>query len=152
MKIIKVTEKYLADICDEMLTSLIMDERKYDTNIIENFVVQDWYSTTLDDEHRITFAAIQGDEVIGFIHGFVKDEAGTFVNNTVILLDAMYVKEKNRKHGVGTALIEEFKKWGKSIDAKYIDLTVLVDNDSAVELYRKNAFIPLKTHMRSVLE
>lgn len=152
MKIIKVTDQFLANSCDEMLTALIMDERSYDTNIREDFVVRDWYSTTLDNEQLVTFVAMQGEEVIGFIHGFVKDEAGTFVNNTVIVLDAMYVKEKNRKQGIGTALIEEFKKWGKSVDAKFIDLKVLVDNSSAIELYKKHSFTPLKSYMRSTLE
>lgn len=151
MKIIKVTEASLANMCDEMLTSLIMDERKYDSNIKEDFVVSDWYSTTLDNEQQITFIAMDGDEAIGFIHGFVKDEAGILVEDTVILLDAMYVKEKNRKQGVGTLLIEEFKKWGKSTNAKYMDLTVLADNSAAIELYKRHAFTPLKSYMRSVL-
>lgn len=151
MQIIKVTDKSLADICDEMLTLLIMDERQYDRNISENFSVHDWYSTTLDNEQRITFAAIHEGEAIGFIHGFIKDESGTSVNDTVIMLDAMYVKDKNRKQGVGTALIEEFKKWSKSVDAKYIDLTALVDNNSVIELYRKHGFIPLKSYMRNAL-
>lgn len=151
MEIIKIADKSLADICDEMLTCLIIDERKYDTNISENLVVRDWYSTTLDNKHRVTFAAIEQGEAIGFIHGFIKDEAGTSVNDTVITLDAMYVKDKNRGFGIGTALIEEFKKWGKSADAKYIDLTVLVDNCSAIELYKKQGFIPLKSYMRSAL-
>ncbi len=152
MKIIKVTDKYLANKCDEMLTSLIKDERNYDNNIIENFEVHDWYSTTLDDDQRITLIAIQEDEAIGFIHGFVIAEAGTTVNDTVIVLDAMYVKEKNRKLGIGEALIDELKKWGKSIDAKFIDLKVLVDNRSAIELYKKKNFTPLKTYMRSELK
>lgn len=151
MKIIRVTDESLANLCNELLTSLVMDERKYDTNILENFAVLNWYTTTLENEQRITLAAIDNDEVIGFLHGFVKDEADTYVNNTVITLDAMFVKEKNRKQGIGTLLIEEFKKWGKSIDAKFIDLTVLNDNYSAIALYKKHAFIPFKSYMRSEL-
>lgn len=151
MKIIQVTDKSLANMCDEMLTSLIMDERKYDTNMNENFVVSDWYSTTLDNEQRITLVAMQEEEVMGFVHGFIKEEAGVLVNETVIALDAIYVKEKNRKHGVGTALIKEFKSWGKSVGGKFIDLTVLVDNHSAIELYKKHDFTPVKSCMRSVL-
>ncbi|GKX65352.1 GNAT family N-acetyltransferase [Inconstantimicrobium mannanitabidum] len=152
MNIIKVTDKPLADACDEMLTSLIMDERQYDRNISENFIVCDWYSTTLDNEQLITFAAIDEGEAIGFIHGFIKDQAGTYVNETVVMLDAMYVKDKSRKQGVGTALIEEFKKWGKSVHAKYIDLTVLIDNSSGIELYKKHGFIPLKSYMRNEIK
>ena len=74
MKILRVADKSLADMCDEMLTSIIMEERESDSNINENFVVNDWYSTTLEDEQRITYAAIDGEEAIRFIHGFAKDE------------------------------------------------------------------------------
>lgn len=58
----------------------------------------------------------------------------------------MYVKDKNRGLGIGIALIEEFKRWCKSVNAKYIDLTVLVDNFSAIELYRKQGVIALKNY------
>ena len=109
MKIIKVTDLFLASSCDEMLTALIMDERSYDTNIREDFVVRDWYSTTLDNEQLVTFVAMQGEEVIGFIHGFVKDEAGTFVNNTVIVLDAMYVKEKTENRVLELRLLKSLR-------------------------------------------
>lgn len=152
MQIIKVVDKSLADICDELLTYLIKDERKYDKNINENFVVRDWYSTTINNKHRVTFAAIVEGEAIGFIHGLIKEEAGTVVNDTVVKLDALYVKNNNRKQGVGTALIEKFKKWSKEVGAKYIDLSVLVDNCSTVELYRKNGFIPLESYMRHELK
>lgn len=152
MKIIKVVDKSLADKCDDLLTDLIKDERKYDKNINENFVVRDWYSTTIDNKHRVTFAAILEGEAIGFIHGFVKEEAGNCVNDTVVMLDAMYVKTNNRNQGVGTVLIGELKKWSKDVGAKYIDLTVLVDNCSAVELYRKHGFAALKSYMRYELK
>lgn len=152
MKIVKVTDKELADACDEMLTSLIMDERKYDTNIKKDFVVNGWYSTTLDDKNRVTFAAVEEEKSVGFIHGFVKDEAGVTVNTTVLMLDAIYVNAQNRGKGIAKALIKEFKKWGKAVNAKYIDLTVLDDNYKAIELYEKLGFIPLKTYMRNKLE
>ncbi len=151
MKIIKVTDETLANQCDAMLSNLIMDERKYDTNIREDFLVYDWYLTTLANEQRITYAAIMEEELIGFIHGFIKDEAGTYVNDTVLCLDAMYVKEKYRKNGVGTSLMEEFKRWGKSVHAKFMDVTVLNDNHPAIEMYKKHGFIPIKSYMRSEL-
>lgn len=152
MKIIKVTNKSLADICDEMLTNLIEDERKYDSNFREDFVVRDWYSTTLDNPNRVTFVAVEGEEIIGFIHGFIKDKAGTTVNNTVIVLDAMYVKEERRNQGVGTELINEFKNWSRSVNGKYIDLTALNNNFSAIELYKGQGFEPLKSYMRCTIE
>lgn len=152
MKIVRVTDKELADKCDEMLTSLIMDERKYDTNIKKNFIVNGWYFTTLDDKNRVTFAAVEGKKAVGFIHGFIKDEAGVTVNGTVLMLDTVYVDAANRGKGIAKVLINELKKWGKTVDAKYIDLTVLNDNYKAIGLYKKLGFVPLKTYMRSKLE
>lgn len=152
MKIVRVIDKELADKCDEMLTSLIMDERKYDKNIKKDFVVNGWYSSTLNDKNRVTFAAVEGEKAVGFIHGFIKDEAGVTVNDTVLMLDAVYVKDENRGKGIAKALISEFKKWGKTVNAKYIDLTVLNDNYKAIGLYEKLGFKPLKSYMRNKLE
>lgn len=152
MKIVRVTDKVLADACDSMLTLLIMDERKYDKNIKRDFVVNGWYSSTLNDENRVTFAAVEEEKAVGFIHGFIKDEAGVTVNDTVIMLDAVYVKDENRRKGIAKSLISKLKKWGKAVNAGYIDLTVLNDNYKAIELYEKLGFIPVKTYMRSKLE
>lgn len=152
MKIVRVVDKELADKCDEMLTALIMDERRYDTNIKKDFVVNGWYCTTLSDKNRATFATVEGEKAVGFIHGFIKEEAGVTVNNTVLILDAVYVNAENRRKGIAKTLIDEFKKWGKTVNAGYIDLTVLNDNCKAIKLYEKLGFIPVKTYMRSKLE
>ncbi|MPM48068.1 hypothetical protein SDC9_94790 [bioreactor metagenome] len=149
MRIVKVKDKTFADKCDNMLTDLIIDERKYDKNVSNDLVVHDWYCTTLDDNKRATFVAIEEENVLGFIHGYIKEEAGTTVNDTVVVLDALYVKENNRNKGIGTSLIDEFKKWSKSLEAKYIDLSVLINNNSAIELYKKHGFKPLKSYMRA---
>lgn len=149
MRIVKVKDKTFADKCDNMLTDLIIDERKYDKNRSNDLVVHDWYCTTLDDNKRVTFVAIEEENVLGFIHGYIKEEAGTTVNDTVVVLDALYVKENNRNKGIGTSLIDEFKKWSKALEAKYIDLLVLINNNSAIELYKKHGFKPLKSYMRA---
>jgi len=148
MKVVRVIDKELADKCDEMLTSLIMDERKYDANIKKEFVVNGWYFTTLGDKNKVTFAAVEEEKAVGFIHGFIKDEAGVTVNDTVLMLDAVFVNTENRGRGIAKALIDELKKWGKAVNAGYIDLTVLNDNYKAIRLYEKLGFVPVKTYMR----
>jgi len=148
MKVVRVIDKELADKCDEMLTSLIMDERKYDANIKKDFVVNGWYFTTLGDKNKVTFAAVEEEKAVGFIHGFIKDEAGVTVNDTVLMLDAVFVNTENRGRGIAKALIDELKKWGKAVNAGYIDLTVLNDNYKAIRLYEKLGFVPVKTYMR----
>lgn len=148
MKVVRVIDKELADKCDEMLTSLIMDERKYDANIKKDFVVNGWYFTTLGDKNKVTFAAVEEEKAVGFIHGFIKDKAGVTVNDTVLMLDAVFVNTENRGRGIAKALIDELKKWGKTVNAKYIDVGALNDNYKAIGLYEKLGFAPLKTYMR----
>ena len=150
MKIFKVQEKDDADRCDELLTMLILDEKKYDDNINEEFFVSEWYSTTLDDDERITFVAKEGEKVIGFIHGFIKDKAGITVKDTVVMLEAIFVLEEYRRKGIGKELIKVFKEWSILKGAKYIDLNVLNDNYAAMKLYEESGLLKFKTQMRGL--
>ena len=142
MKLIRVTESVIADKCDELLTLLILDERKYDSNISNKINIQGWYSTTLEDTNRVTYAMVEGNNVIGFIHGYIKDVAGGMVDETVALLDAMYVTPRYRNQGIAKCLVESFEKWARLKGVTFIDLSVLNDNEIAFNLYKKSGYIP----------
>ena len=42
--------------------------------------------------------------------------------------------------GIGTKLFEELEKWAKSIDIHRMNLTVMVNNDKGMALYKKMGF------------
>ncbi len=98
MKIEQVTDAETADACDELLTKLITDEREtYNSNIPSDFTVSGWYRTTLSNTSRVTFAAVEAQQVVGFLHGFIKDDPAI---QPEARLDAVFVEPADSPHEV----------------------------------------------------
>ena len=62
-------------------------------------------------------------------------------------MDALYVEQDYRRLGVGIKLIDAFKNWSYEIGAKYIELKVCKENNSAINLYEKMGFTENKIIM-----
>ena len=52
----------------------------------------------------------------------------------------MYVEDEYRRLGVGTLLIEKFKKYCKEKDIQNIKVTASAKNNRAINFYMKNGF------------
>lgn len=144
--IIRKAELKDANIVNNFLTKLIKDEKKYDTNINDNFVVHTFYENFIEDEQNCCLIAEYNGKIIGYLYGFVQNNGNIYIN-IITQLDAMFVDNEYRKLGIGNALIGEFKKWSKEKNAKYIELKVCNNNDNAISLYKKNGFKNAKTIM-----
>lgn len=57
------------------------------------------------------------------------------------------VTENHRGKGFGTALMNAAKDWAKERDCIFINLDVLVNNQSAIKFYEKLGFIPKAQEM-----
>ena len=137
MEIKKVDTIEEANACDELLTLLIQDEKKYDDNI-SDIIVLDWYNKLYNNPDKVIFVAKENDLVIGYIYvKIVFDESMIY---KVSLIDALYVKEEYRFKGIATRLIEEAKNWTKDNNIKQITINVIEKNDIAYMLYRKLGF------------
>ena len=134
-----------ANIANNFLTKLIRDEKKYDNNINENIVINNYYEKYIDKDNTCLLFALIDNKIVGYIYGFVKND-GDAVINKVALLDALYVDIEYRKLGVANSLINEFKNWSKDI-ANSIEVNVCYQNESAVKLYKKHNFIETKMTM-----
>ena len=56
-----------ANKCDELLTKLILDERKYNDLIDDNIVIKNHFSKMLDDEDVILLAYYLDKLIVGYI-------------------------------------------------------------------------------------
>lgn len=135
-----------AQIANSFLTKLIQDEKKYDKNINENCVVHTLYENFIENEQNCILIAENNGIVMGYLYGFILNGGDAYID-VVTQLDAMFVDEEYRKLGIGNALIDEFKKWSKQKNAKYIELKVCNNNEDAISLYKKNGFENVKTIM-----
>lgn len=131
---------------NNLLTKLIVDEKKYDKNINEECVVKSLYENFFNEDDVALYVACLNNDIIGYIYGYVQNN-GDAKKNIVTVLDALYVLEDFRKKSAATKLIDTFIKWSMNKNARYIELKVCDKNKEAIELYNKFNFMQKKIIM-----
>ena len=136
---------------NNMLTDLIQDERKnYDSNINENYKVEEFYEKLINNNDKTIFVARDNDIVLGYVYGFIQDN-GSLYNNKVAQLDALFVKEQYRGNGIARSLMKEFINWAEEKRVASIELSVCKDNTNAISLYENEGFCIDKILLRKKL-
>ena len=137
--------------CDDLLTELVMSERKYDSNVKETYKVNNYFTRMYNSDNNALICAVIDNNIVGFIYGFLKYEKGDFVKESVGFIDALYVKDEHRKQGIATKLIEEFYKWCDLKEIKYLEIGSFIQNEVAYEFYKKLGFEVATHYMRKGL-
>ena len=119
-------------ICDNFLTLLIQDERKYDNTIDENFVVSNYFINMIKGGNILLLYKNEN-KPIGYI--FAKKI------NDKYLIDGLYIDINFRNNGIATKLIKEIIREIYLFGDYEIFLNVLKKNKVAVNLYKNNGFI-----------
>lgn len=134
--IVQVKDDNLAEKCDELLTKLIEDERKYNNKINEFFIVVDYFKNVINDDNNILLCYKIDENVVGYI--FFK-----YINNidgVGYLIDGLFVEEAYRNKGIAKSLISEGLKRIDSIKKDFIDIKVMANNKIAMKLYESFGF------------
>lgn len=142
--ILRVSEPKKADICDNLLTKLIQDERKYDPLIDKNFIVKDYYKNVIKNNDNILLCY----EDNNIIKGYIYLKPITSDDNKGYLIDALYVLEEYRNKGIASSLIKEAIKIVEKSNIKFIDINVLANNKIAHNLYNSLGFNDFKINLR----
>lgn len=119
-------------ICDNFLTLLIQDERKYDNTIDENFVVSNYFINMIKGENILLLYKNEN-KPIGYI--FAKKI------NDKYLIDGLYIDINFRNKGIATKLIKEIIREIYLFGDYEIFINALKKNKVAVNLYKNNGFI-----------
>ena len=86
--------------------------------------------------------------IVGFLQVSICKNFPFFKLKKYGKIQAIYVKEKYRKKGVSTMLLDEAMKWCKKKGLTRISLDVLPNNFHAIKVYEKWGFIPFLLEMR----
>lgn len=129
---------------NNLLTMLIRDEKQYDPSINENCVISRFYEDMISDDSNILLVAEIDNKIIGYLYGYIVDNGNTYID-MVSKLDALYIIKEYRNNKIATKLINEFKSWSLKKGVKHIEVQVLNDNISAVNLYKKEGFESFKS-------
>lgn len=142
--IIKVFTKEDCEICDNFLTLLIQDERKYDKTIDKNFIVKDYFINMINNEN-ILFLYKNNNINLGYIFAKKIDDG--------YLIDGLYVDKNYRNNGIATKLLKRINKEIYSLGNYQIFIYVVKENTVAVDLYKNLGFtiieeVDNKYHMK----
>ncbi len=125
-----------------LFNMLIVDEKKYDDNVDETFVVDCFYENFLVEDDKVLLVALDDKRIIGYLYGYVLDDA-TYLQK-VGVLDAIYVLSSYRGMHVGSSLLKSFKDWLFNLNINLVQVSVFKDNFEALGLYEKNDFAEVK--------
>lgn len=130
--IVKVNSIEDCKICDNFLTLLIQDERKYDNTIDEKFVVKDYFINMINNQN-ILLLYKKENKPIGYIFAKKIDDK--------YLIDGLYVDFNFRNNSIAAKLIKEIIKDIYLLGDYKIFINVLKKNKVAVNLYKNIGFI-----------
>lgn len=130
-----------ANKCDELLTKLILDERKYNDLIDNNIVIKNHFSKMLDDKDVILLAYYLDKLIVGYI--LIRK-----INENLCLLDGLYVLEEYRNQKIASSLLKEAIDRCKKLNVKYIDINVMEKNELAKRIYKKLDFTEYEVKLR----
>ena len=137
--------------CDKLLTLLIQDEKKYNENTKDDYIVDNWYSSFIDKDDSQLFIAVNDNEIVGYIYVKIITSSDSPEIYTEASISGIYVKENYRRQGIATKLINEAKKWCINKGVSYLKLNVLEGNRIALNLYKKLGFNDFSRVLRNKL-
>lgn len=95
--------------------------------------------------------AIENNEIIWFICGYLKDKNNWWTYNQIAYIDHIFVEENFRWKWIWKKLIREFESWAKEKLADLVTIEVLPENENAIKLYKNLWFSDHLLHFKKEL-
>lgn len=108
-------------------------------------------STRQEYIYLIASHSLRTTEVIGMAAANLESLEDIFLARKRLHIGAIYTTPNARRHGVASQLLRHLLKWGQQMNAKEIDLNVLVANPGR-QLYEQFGFEPRELSMTRSLE
>ena len=90
-------------------------------------------------KNEIVFVAQIEEKIVGYLAGSIC-ESISYITESFAELDNMCIDDEYRKFGIGTLLMDEFKKYCKEKNMQNIKVTASAKNSRAIQFYMKNGF------------
>lgn len=90
-------------------------------------------------KNEIVYVAEIKEKLVGYLAGSICEKI-SYIKETFAELDNMCIDDQYRRLGIGTLLINEFKKYCKENNIQNIKVTASAKNSRAIQFYMKNGF------------
>lgn len=109
----------------------------------------EYFSDMLNNQ--VVFIALVDNSVVGYLAGSINVEL-SYVTKSLAELDNMFILENYRKYGIGTKLVNEFKKYCLNIGIQEIKVTASTRNNNAIKFYKNNGFEDFEVTFKMTLK
>ena len=99
----------------------------------------DFLEQRISKNESAIFVAIMGNEAVGFVQLYPVFSSIQMKKSWI--LNDLFVAESARNQGIGEALLQQAKQFGRESGAAYLLLQTGYDNYSAQSVYEKNGWI-----------
>ena len=103
---------------------------------------RDYYRGILDDEKSLCLLATTDGRPAGHLVGHLPGPRSLHPGEVIAELVSMRVADHARRTGVGSALIDEFRKWAAENGVTQANVTAFANNSRAISFYQSNGFVP----------
>jgi len=90
-------------------------------------------------KNEIVFVAEIENKIVGYLAGSICEQI-SYITETFAELDNMCIDDEYRRFGIGTLLMDEFKKYCKEKNMQNIKVTASAKNRRAIQFYMRNGF------------
>lgn len=98
---------------------------------------QEYFEDMIKNE--IVFVAQIEEKIVGYLAGSICEEI-SYITESFAELDNMCIDDEYRRFGIGTLLMDVFKKYCKEKNMQNIKVTASAKNSRAIQFYMKNGF------------
>lgn len=142
IKIQHAAVKNIRDIQNLNHQLCIKEHKDFDATINKDYPVQksgEKYFKERIKKDCALIATIDG-KISGYLVGAISDAEGYRNIHKIAEAENMFVLEEYRSLGIGKQLFQEFIKWCKSKGVKKIRAVASVQNQKAIEFYKREGF------------
>ena len=111
------------------------------------------YSGQIGKRDNMFFVAEDNDEIIGFLYGNIE-KAPVYLSphhKKIGNISSVFVINKYRKRGIGKGLVSMFLSWTRKRKVRFVQLGVLVKNQSSHNTWKGLGFKDYYVKMRIIL-
>lgn len=88
------------------------------------------------DDYKQVFVAVDDDKIVGYL-GISRSHLSKIKHAAKLTVGVL---ESHRRQGIATKLIEFAEKWAEDKGISRLEMTVVTNNEPAVELFEKTGF------------
>ena len=116
-----------------------LELQNYDTTLVKGWPLtkegKEYFEDLITNHYVIV--AMLTDEVVGYLAGTINQK-GTYETIQYGEINNMFIKDSVRGFGIGSSLINEFKKYCKRNGIDNLIVTASAKNSEAIAFYKRN--------------